>query len=45
MDIVGKPDQCHILRNTQALLLNGCEGRKGNDVIEGQNSIRTILLL
>ena len=45
MHIVGKAYQRHILRNPQALLLDGRKGSKSDDIVEGQDGIGRILLL
>ena len=42
MFIVSESDECHVIRNTKPELLDGCEGRKGDDVVERQQSIRTV---
>ena len=43
MDIVRKPYQRHVLRNTQTAVFDSRKGRKGDDIIERQDSIRTVV--
>ena len=45
MDIVGETHQGHIVGNTQAALLDGCKCCKGDDIVECQDGIRTVVAL
>ena len=43
MHVVRKADQCHVLRNHQPTVLDGRKRRKGNDVVECHDGIRTVV--
>ena len=43
MDIIGEADQGHIIGDSQTQLLDGGEGGEGDDVVEGEDGIRTII--
>ena len=45
MDIVRKPYQRHVLRNTQSTVFDSRKGRKGDDVVECQDSIWTVVAI
>ena len=42
MHIVGKADEGHVLWNAEVLLLDSGKGSKGDNVVEGENGVRTV---
>ena len=45
MHVVGEADKGHVLRDAKAELLDGGEGSKGDDVVEGKNGVGRIIAL
>ena len=35
--VVGEAYECHVVRDAESQLLDGCKGGKGDDVVESQN--------
>ena len=45
MHIIGEADECHIVGDTEAKLLDSRKGSEGDDIIEGENGIGTFVAL